>query len=56
MGANELEPDLDGQPGKAVVEERPQAVGRASAARASSRLPSWSAIRALTTCGSALVE
>ena len=27
MGANELEPDLDGQPGKAVVEQRPQAVG-----------------------------
>ncbi len=27
MGASELEPDLDGQPGKAVVEQRPQAVG-----------------------------
>ena len=26
MGARELEPDLDGQPGKAVVEQRPQTV------------------------------
>ena len=27
VGARELEPNLDGQPGNAVVEQRPQAVG-----------------------------
>ena len=55
VGARQLKPDLDGQPGKAVVEQWPQPVSAVSAARASSGLASWSATRAVAACTIALM-
>ena len=50
MGASELEPDLDGEPGKAVVEQRAQAVSAGQSPRGHpSYRPSWIATRAVAT-------